>query len=397
MELFLLWDPAQVGEYLLAHLDMDLSSAFIEHNIDGLLLPFVTTEHLQEIGIAPLATRLKAKQAINTLIAKMYTDPQEQAPRLNAININSNYVSMEAVSLCTLLLQDLSRAARKVGDDQLDMRTLNDNFHKLKTDLNPLIRHIKENKPLPTPTLDPGVAHLPTNSVLGVPLDQDQQLLAGPAVLPVKTASQPLKLLSLALLPSQSVVKQSVPLPRQPSVLKGQRSPSRRLSSGSVLSVGVGKLADIKTQASARFLSKPKLVDAKNAALAEEGPDYMAAASRSKLSQTLTAATLAASSPGAQPATQPLKQLKASSDDTCLKVLQHAMKRHHIPREKWSKYVLVVCYGDTERILKLTEKPVMIFKELQELDQNPTIMLRERADDGLEDSRIDSDIPGGTL
>lgn len=79
------------------------------------------------------------------------------------------------------------------------------------------------------------------------------------------------------------------------------------------------------------------------------------------------------------------------------------MKRHHIPRNHWSKYVLVICYGDKERILKLTEKPVIVFKELQEHGKNPAIMLRELApaepdgSDKYEDSRIQDEIPGGTL
>ena len=81
------------------------------------------------------------------------------------------------------------------------------------------------------------------------------------------------------------------------------------------------------------------------------------------------------------------------------------MKRHHIPRDDWLKYVLVICYGDKERILKLAEKPVIIFKELQELGKHPAIMLRQLAatvtDDNdselYEDSRIGDDVPGGTL
>ena len=121
---------------------------------------------------------------------------------------------------------------------------------------------------------------------------------------------------------------------------------------------------------------------------------------KNKLSSALVTSSNSPAQAGQ--ASQPLKQLKASSEDTCLKVLQHAMKRHHIPREKWSKYVLVVCYGDKERILKLTERPVIIFKELQEHGQNPTIMLRERASTSgserdYEDARIGDDIPGGTL
>ena len=176
--------------------------------------------------------------------------------------------------------------------------------------------------------------------------------------------------------------------------------------------MGVGKVTDMKLGSLARLPARPRIVEAKKSSsscedIHEENGDKIShiqdsrpAVSRSKLSSGSVTSNPA--SVNSVQASQPLKQLKASSDDTCLKVLQHAMKRHHIPREKWSKYVLVVCYGDKERIIKLTEKPVMIFKELQEHGHNPTIMLRERAS-GLEDegdyenSRIGDDIPGGTL
>lgn len=69
MESFLQWDPAQVLSYIKGHIGQDVSSLFIDNNIDGLLLPYITSEHLRELGIEPLATRLKIKKAIHLLIA----------------------------------------------------------------------------------------------------------------------------------------------------------------------------------------------------------------------------------------------------------------------------------------------------------------------------------------
>lgn len=443
------WDPAQVAHHFLSELGEDLRSTFIDHNIDGSLLPFLTTGHLREVGIDLLASRLKLKKKINELLASQYTangskSLQDNSLHLNAIDINSNYVSMEALSLCLSLLRDLSQTSRRISGDSMDMKKLNENFKKLRTDLNPVIRLVKDSKPLPTPTLDPGLtASLPTQSVNSIlsshswlASESESGQTPTTATTLVIPGSSPSKMgfspqnagLSPANIPSPngsisagSIQSQANLAPKvNSSSSSGKQklvtSPtqSHRFSLGSVLSVGVGKITDMKMASSSRFPSKPRLIDAKTPSASLEDlhdtssykpiQDPLSAkrpvVSRNKLSSSL----VTSSTPPAQSgqSNQPLKQLKASSDDTCLKVLQHAMKRHHIPREKWSKYVLVVCYGDKERILKLTEKPVLIFKELQEHGQNPTIMLRERAstldnDPGYEDSRIGDDIPGGTL
>lgn len=441
-ESYLTWDPAQVSTFLRSHLDHDVTSAFIENNIDGSLLPFLTTDHLRELGIAPLYVRLAVKRAINDLMAAQFADgpphgANDPEYRLNSININSNYVSMEALTLCSVLIRDIHKATEpKTEAEALDMRKLNENFSKLKTDLNPVIRLVKESKPLPTPTLDPSVgasvgAPLPTvstNSIYStnswLTAETDATAAPGPSaiattVVPAQTQT------STPVAPPQTTV--GIPKSSSNSSIYRPQpvsSPanSNRYSTASILSMGVGKVAEVKSAAAARFVSKPRLVEARQSpGFSDESSDYPGLKLLQQLQLVIGNAPPALHTKGssglvvssrsipdlasllAQQGTQPLKQLKASKEDTCLKVLQQAMRRHHIPREKWSKYVLVICYGDQERILKLTEKPVLVFKELQGHEKNPTIMLRELAkstslaQDQYEDSRIGDDIPGGTL
>lgn len=343
---FLSWDSAQVSAFIGAHAGADVSVSFIENRIDGSLLPFLTSAHLSELGVARLATRLRVKRAINDLIAAHLATLDET--RLAAINIDSAYVSMEALALSRTLLRDMA-AARDP-----EVARLAESLSRLKADLRPLVRLAKDAKPLPTPTLDPGVPS-PTASVMLSGLGDDT---LGPR------APQP------------------------------QLSPTNRFLTALVLLMGVGKVADMRA-GGARFGSRPRLLEADDAAVPQVLPSVQAPAPVPQLQPVPAQAVVA---PGAP--LQPLKQLKALSDDTCLKVLQHAMRRHHIPREKWSKYVLVICYGDKERILKLTERPVVVFKELTEHGKNPAIMLRELAlapTQEYEDSRIGDEIPGGTL
>ncbi|CCC68968.1 hypothetical protein NCAS_0B08840 [Naumovozyma castellii] len=77
---------------------------------------------------------------------------------------------------------------------------------------------------------------------------------------------------------------------------------------------------------------------------------------------------------------EPLKQLRASKEDSCERILKNAMKRHNLNDKDWKQYVLVICYGDQERILELNEKPVLIFKNLKQQGLHPAIMLRRRGD-----------------
>lgn len=395
-ESFLTWDAAQVGAFVAAHSDADVAASFIDNAIDGALLPFLTTAHLRELGVPTLGARLRVKRALNDLMAAHFASaPPPEDFRLAGININLNYVSMEALALCLVLLRDMPRAQNS------EVARLADSFSRLKADLHPLARLAKDAKPLPTPTLDPGVLS-PTALVALVGLGED--------TLPARANTNTITSSSLGLNPNLALSAATG------NVLLLLPSPTNRFSSASVLSMGVGKVADMRGGA-ARYSARPRLLDADlppaqpalagapvplahtphSAHSTHTAPhsSHPSHSSHSHSSHSSHAPTHAAALAG-----QPLKQLKASSDDTCLKVLQHAMRRHHIPREKWSKYVLVICYGDKERILKLTERPVGVFKELTEHGKNPAIMLRELAltpTQEYEDSRIGDDIPGGTL
>lgn len=77
---------------------------------------------------------------------------------------------------------------------------------------------------------------------------------------------------------------------------------------------------------------------------------------------------------------EPLKHMRASKEDSCERILKSAMKRHNLSEQDWREYVLVICYGDQERILELDEKPVQIFKGLKQQGLHPAIMLRQRGD-----------------
>lgn len=97
-----------------------------------------------------------------------------------------------------------------------------------------------------------------------------------------------------------------------------------------------------------------------------------------------------------------LKQLRASKDDSSEKILRSAMRRHNLNDKDWRQYVLVIGYGDQERILEPHENPVVVFKNLKHQGLHPTIMLRRRGDfEELQSGEVfqsnDDVTPGGRL
>ncbi|CCE72836.1 Piso0_000433 [Millerozyma farinosa CBS 7064] len=417
---FLQWDPAQVANYMNSVIDHDeenIGNYFLEHNIDGSLLPFISTEHLKEIGLSRLNLRLQIKKCITDLITSNFKDQTpasslEWENRIRSAHVNSNYVSMESLSLSTVLLKDMIKKLRhkmisspESPGSQLDVRKLNENFNKLKLDLIPLIRLVKDSKPLPTPTLDPGLPSTFTESSLFQHSNESSK------------EDQSGQGKSSGAQSNISTLASSGGTPDNVSSFNSPRN-SSRFSTAVVLSTGTGKIAQ---------QAVPKQVVLESRSKSEANLSRSRSSSKAALKQSPSKPTLRSTqssmsthtvrdntfiapsqTPGVASSSssqgEPFKQLKASSEDSCLKILQQAMKRHHIPRSDWSKYVLVICYGDKERILKLAEKPVLVFKELQELGKHPAIMLRQLApapdaekNDIYEDSRIGDDIPGGTL
>ncbi|KAM9894713.1 hypothetical protein OXX69_011279, partial [Metschnikowia pulcherrima] len=79
-ESFFKWDPAQVAQHFSTQLGEDVRESFIGHNIDGSLLPFLTTEHLRELGIESLASRLRLKKKINELLSLSFVNTVSKTP-----------------------------------------------------------------------------------------------------------------------------------------------------------------------------------------------------------------------------------------------------------------------------------------------------------------------------
>jgi protein STE50 len=84
----------------------------------------------------------------------------------------------------------------------------------------------------------------------------------------------------------------------------------------------------------------------------------------------------ASSTPG--PPVEIFKSFRVSIEDPCYKVLPVALKKYNIAAD-WRQYALYIVYGDQERCLGLTEKPLILFKQLDREGRKPMFMLRKHA------------------
>ena|SRR5437763_228136 len=63
-------------------------------------------------------------------------------------------------------------------------------------------------------------------------------------------------------------------------------------------------------------------------------------------------------------------------DDPCHKVLPLALKKYDI-NAPWQQYALHIVYGDQERYVQLDEKPLTLFKQLDQEGRKPMFMNTE--------------------
>lgn len=511
-----LWDPKKVSRYVSSVLANDpeataISIKFIDHNIDGPLLSLLSTQHLKEMDIIPLRTRLILKRAFSSLFPSLpdTTSMNASTGGYENISISTQYC-LEALSLSCHLMKEV---IAEMGNSSItDPEYVNRRGKDIRAKIEPLLLSrlglavslesdttsgsVKIAALLSTissdhskdPFPDQNPPSTPQSSNIG-PLHNTVALLVAPVSLMIDDKGGPafpreLTRFSVGTLVSTGVGQLVHRHDIGTSIETSQSLDEWKNSTGdyfgdagkpppitvgvsfgtSVLDAGNKNLQQrslsmesvsshsrhpsLRTNASGPNLHRTESSGSKRSFSSLETPtlDPLYSSSqgsslRPKALDSSTPLSLALmiphlsrhtssalssgeiqrpnvlskpdgaspqqpSSPAPPSSNEPLKQLRASTDDSCLKVLQSAMKRHHILREDWSKYVLVICYGDKERILKLVEKPVVVFKELQELGQRPAIMLRQLADEDADpegsgltfkDSRLRDEIPGGVL
>lgn len=370
----------------------DVLESFRIHNITGLTLPMLNSQELKEMGISSLPQRLKILSDIRSLLI-------EKNQGINLGNLNDEHPllsELQSTILSTSLIKTISKGIVDETSSQLivnsviektaeedrrkrekDFHSLSSKINKLKEEVLPILKEIQDNKPLPSP--------LPTASEKFI-ADTNHHIHSN-ANTSTSTVNSPIIPESPPNIPNTSKS------PRNANFLNRKTAsidnPTTLASSNSHLSQ-----APISPELNRRSSLQHQHQHHPSSQLARSTSTTSVSSSHPQRARE--------SSPklGSSASNDTLKQLRAKTEDPCYKILQAAMRSHRLDRSEWRKYVLVICYGgDKERVLRYEEKPVVAFKELNELGLSPSIMLRQvdENDDVGNVNYEDYETPGGRL
>jgi hypothetical protein len=90
-----------------------------------------------------------------------------------------------------------------------------------------------------------------------------------------------------------------------------------------------------------------------------------------------TSETVPSTGPGS---VKRFQSARVSMEDPCYKVLPAALKKYNI-NAPWEQYALYIVYENKERYLRLDEKPIIIYKQLEKEGKKPMFMLRKLRSD----------------
>jgi Ras association (RalGDS/AF-6) domain len=84
------------------------------------------------------------------------------------------------------------------------------------------------------------------------------------------------------------------------------------------------------------------------------------------------------------------RSFRVGLEDKCRTVSPAVLWKHNI-MEDWRDYLLYLVYMDGERLIRLEEKPLLLFKELDKAGKKPTFMLRRKSG-GPVDKRAEASV-----
>lgn len=311
------WDETATCQWLTRLGLGQYGQQFSNHKVRGDVLPLLDHEALTEIGVVSIGHRIRILKAIG-----------------------SNWKEVDS----KFLLQ-------KVSVIEAQIQKVTEKCEKLRTDMMPVFRMVKENEPLPS--LQKNASSTSITTIGDQPMPD------------IMSASQP-----------------NLPLQRAHSI--------------SLASPGIGK--------SKRYSAIPAFSSAKSPNQGHPQLPFGRAPSiedprqlRKTGGVTLLTEELSQRAPNSKvsmsTAYEPYKSFRVGMDDPCHRVLPVVMRHNGIIADS-HEYRLVVQYGDHERTVADHEKPLHVYKELQDAGKRPVFMLRH-AVTGVGQSA--SSTPGGVL
>lgn len=380
---------------------------FVENNVAGDVLVHLDHDDVSDIGIRKVGHRVLILKSIYQLRDGTgddgYVPPSVQ---VDSSDYNKLFRSFE--------IRD-----ERVSHVEGELKRLIDGFNKMREDMLPLFKIAKESKPLPTPEqASPGnpspihthYLHSPSTpsedrhlhnqaSQSSLALSQASQASSHPLSIPMvrKLSKKVPTLAQTSKSPTTLEPPGSASSDKRPNLYLGNVKSLLSPSDASIATPVVTPGGSTTIQLNAVTSSHPYQA---TSAASSQTNFHTASTSSLPASSPNTATTQRDSrdrenrDPSSSREPEPFKSFRVTLDDPCYKVLPAALRRYKINGD-WKQYALLVCYGDQERLLGLEEKPLIIFKELQDAGKQPVFMLRHI--EGMKQSGVLVGTPGGVL
>ncbi|KAJ8100559.1 hypothetical protein POJ06DRAFT_107005 [Lipomyces tetrasporus] len=407
------WDVEEVGNWLERIGLWQYHESFAENDITGEVLIHLDHDFLKDLGVSSVGHRLQILKAVYNI--KIAQDIPIEAGQFVPISLSEQEVADHETVDVQRLMKSLEIRDRKLMHAEQEIRRLMENYHRLREDLLPIFKMVKESKPLPMPdypptnrssllqssyavTSDPPPSILSSRHSMFIP--SSQPILGGPSVNNFSQQSQSSSShqgLSRKLSTKKINTSKTNSSPTHtPEWLEQTLIPSSSSANNNGASLSSTAPSSTPTSVAAPLtsplanISSPKDLHQRNMVTS---PSILSQPSQHHVSSTVP---ISSAFPSSLTLSEAFKPFKLKQDDPCYKVLPAVLKGHKI-NDDWRQYALLVCFGDQERLLGLDEKPLRVLKELQDAGKQPVFMLRPIQGMKHEQGAIVTGTPGGVL
>ncbi|KAJ2899040.1 protein kinase regulator ste50 (SAM domain-containing protein) [Zalerion maritima] len=384
------WTAEECAEFI-ATIGLEMySEAFIENEIVGEALIALQHEDLKQMGIASVGHRL-------TILKSVYDFKKAQDIPMES----DHYVPLTAdaeAQYATATLKDIKHLVEqlRLRDERMslveqDLRRVTEEFRRLREDVLPVIRMAKEQQPLPNVNSQQSYGY---ESIVSPPAPTPPSSQTGGGLnraLSMKriVVGQPPKSQSPTHLQSQYERSMEQTLDPSNAAERAVLSSSHlaAMNGGSHSAQSPGYSPNIPSPTSPPSLQGTTLQSRSYRSDLTQPPsssrstfpenDHVYGRGDNKTPAPRRGQTPAPDTPNPSNASVEIfKSFRVSMDDPCYKVLPAALKKYQI-NAPWDQYALYIVYGDQERCLRLDEKPLILFKQLDKEGKKPMFMLRK--------------------
>ncbi|KAG6089997.1 hypothetical protein E4U30_005432 [Claviceps sp. LM220 group G6] len=396
------WSAGECADFVSTIGLPQYAESFVENEIVGEALIALHHDDLKSMGISSVGHRLSIlKRVYDVKKAQDVPSESDHYSPLSA-DAEAQYANATLKDI-RILVEQLRLRDERINMLELDLRRMTDDFRRLREDMLPALRLVKDQQtPLPTVSGGgSGQAYMFEATVSPPPPATTPSLGSGPGVMrqysqrkiligaTAKTASptQAIPDRSLSdqnLDPSSAADRGALSSSHLAAANGSGQTSSAQLSPNLTSPTSPPNYASGATLGSRTYRGDNSSTPSNRSTLND--PDQGGYPSRDKAGgsgsagpprrRETPAPDTPISGPNGSSSVEVYKSFRVSMEDPCHKVLPAALRKYNIS-PPWDNYGLYIVYGNQERCLTMDEKPLILFKQLDKEGKKPMFMLRK--------------------